>query len=95
MSLTEKAIGAAKWSAIFSVLQQIISLCSSVILYRLLSPEDYGLNGIVVAYISVVNMIENLGFPVAMIQRKEMSEKALNTAFWSMLFTGLGLLLLM
>lgn len=60
----------------------VVSLITSIILARLLSPADYGLVGIAMAVNGLAGMFLNLGFISAIIQAKELDNKSLSTAFF-------------
>jgi teichuronic acid exporter len=60
----------------------VVSLITSIILARLLSPADYGLVGISMAINGLAGIFLNLGFVSAIIQAKELDNKSLSTAFF-------------
>lgn len=60
----------------------VVSLITSIILARLLSPADYGLVGISMAVNGLAGIFLNLGFVSAIIQAKELDNKSLSTAFF-------------
>lgn len=63
--------------------QQGIQFFITIILARLLSPNDFGLIGILLAFIIVAEAFVEHGFGQAIIQKKEVSEADLTTAFLS------------
>ncbi len=64
---------------------------TTIILARLLSPEDFGLLALGMIAISYLDTIDNLGVADAMIQRQNDVERAYNAAFVINLITGLVL----
>lgn len=66
----------------------LVSLITSVILARLLSPADYGLVGISMAVNGMAGIFLNLGFGSAIIQAKQLDNRSLSTAFF--LNVGIG-----
>lgn len=60
----------------------VVSLITSAILARLLSPADYGLVGISMAVNGLAGIFLNLGFVSAIIQSKELDNKSLSTAYF-------------
>jgi len=60
----------------------------SVAIARTLSPEDYGLMGMIVIFISLGQMLMQSGFSMALIQKKETDSNDLSTAFWFNLTTA-------
>jgi O-antigen/teichoic acid export membrane protein len=69
----------------------LVSLITSTILTRLLSPADYGLVGISMAVNGLAGIFLNLGFVSAIIQSKELDNKSLSTAFYLNIFISFAL----
>ena len=53
----------------------------SVAIARTLSPDDYGLMGMIVIFISLGQMLMQSGFSMALIQKKDTNSYDLSTAF--------------
>ena len=70
---------------------QIVNLVFGVVLARLLSPEDFGLLGMVMAFAAFANIFLDIGLGSAIIQRKQVDQVQLSTIFWINLITGLVL----
>ena len=68
---------------------QVISFGVSIILARLLSPEDFGIIGIIMAFVGIAQVYLDLGFGAALIQQKTVSQKLFSTVFWTNLFLGI------
>jgi len=81
------------WLAITGVGQAwrfFISLLSAVVLGRLLLPADFGLLATLAPIIAVVELIRDLGFSQAIVQRKEITASQANGLFWiSMAVSGM------
>lgn len=90
-SLKDKTIKGTAWSAIDNVTQMGVSFLVSIVLARLLSPDDYGLIGIINIFTVVCIAIINGGFSTALIRRKNVTDDDYNTAF----IVNLGLSLLL
>lgn len=59
----------------------LITLVSTLILARLLSPYEFGLIGTVAIFVSVSDMIVEAGFGAALVQKKNISDKDYSTVF--------------
>ncbi len=59
------------WKFAERISAQLVSLVVSVVLARLLGPEDYGVVAIVMIFITFANIFVNDGFGKALIQKKE------------------------
>ena len=80
-SLKDKTIKGVGWSAVDNFVQFGVTFVVSIVLARLLSPDDYGLIGIVTIFTAVCATIINGGFTNALIRKKEATEDDYNTAF--------------
>ena len=62
-----------------------------LILASILTPTDFGLVGIAMIFIMFADSIGELGLVQAIIQRQDIGEPVLSTAFWTNLSLGLGI----
>ena len=80
-SLKNKTVKGTIWSGIDNLSQLGVSFIVSIVLARLLSPDEYGLIGIITIFINVCNAIINGGFSSALIRKKEVLDEDYNTVF--------------
>lgn len=80
-SLKDKTIKGTMWSAIDNVAQFGVQFIVSIVLARLLSPDDYGLIGIITIFTTVCTAIISGGFSNALIRTQKPTEEDYNTAF--------------
>lgn len=92
--LNQTVIRGGMWVAFGFVGQQAISLLRSLVLARLLTPEDFGLVGVVTLMIFAMSMLTDLGVESALIQRAEISDRFVHTAWSLMMFRGVALFVL-
>ena len=59
-----------------------LQTASMMILARLLSPEDYGLQGMVVAFTGFLGLFKDAGLSLATVQRDEVTRDQVSTLFW-------------
>ena len=90
-SLKDKTVRGVGWSAIDNVIQYAVSFIVSIILARLLSPDDYGLLGIIAIFTAVCTALINGGFSNALIRKQEVTDDDYNTVF----IVNLGMSLLL
>lgn len=88
--LRRQAADGVIWSVAASAVNQVISLLIFAILARQLSPLEFGIVAMAAIFLEVVNLVGRAGLVEVLVQRKELHEEDLSTAFWSSL--GLGLL---
>jgi len=80
-SLKSKTVQGVVWSGIENVVQFGIYFLVSIVLARLLSPDDYGLIGIITIFTAVCQTLINGGFSSAIIRKKDATEDDYNTTF--------------
>ena len=80
-SLKDKTVKGVGWSAIDNVAQYAVSFVVSIVLARLLSPDDYGLIGITAILSAICTALVNGGFSNALIRKKDVTDKDYDTAF--------------
>jgi O-antigen/teichoic acid export membrane protein len=69
-------------TSIAQVLKEILTIGSTVILARLLTPQDYGMIAMVVAVTGFVGLFKDMGLSMATVQRPEISHEQVSTLFW-------------
>ena len=70
------------------VLITLIQLLTFLVLARLLSPEDYGLVGMVTAITVFAPLLVSLGTPDAVVQRARITEQEISALFWISVAVG-------
>ncbi|SEA45043.1 polysaccharide transporter, PST family [Desulfuromusa kysingii] len=69
----------------------VLQLGSTMVLARILSPEDYGINAMAVAITGFANIFSYLGLSTATIQRAEINHNQVSTLFWINVLIGVFL----
>ncbi len=90
-SLKDKTIKGTAWSAADAFLGQGVTFLVGLILARLLTPEEYGLIGIVTIFTTVMLGVIDSGFSNALIRKVEVTDDDYSTLF----FFNLGVSVLM
>jgi len=80
-SLKDKTVKGTIWSGIDNMTQFGVTFIVSIVLARLLSPDDYGLIGIITIFTAVCTALINGGFTTALIRKKDATDEDYNTAF--------------
>lgn len=68
-----------------------LQICSTVVLARLLSPADYGLQGMVVTLTGFFSLFKDAGLSVASVQQQVLTHEQASTLFWINVGLGTGL----
>lgn len=84
-NLQNKAFLNFLWKFLEQTLGQAVSLVVSIVLARLLLPEDYGVVTVVLIFICLCDVFISQGFASALIQKKEVDEKDLSSMFYGSL----------
>jgi PST family polysaccharide transporter len=75
-------------------LKFVINMGTTIILARLLTPQDYGLIGMVLVVTGFVSLFKNMGLSAATMQREEINYKQVSTLFWINVAVSVALMLL-
>ena len=81
-SLRDRAVSATIWSGIDTLIRNVLSFGLSLILARLLTPEDYGIVGLLAVFLGVAAVFIESGFSVTIIQRQIVTETELSSIFF-------------
>lgn len=64
------------------ILKFLLSMSATIVVARLLAPQDYGLVGMVVVLISFLGMFQYLGLPSATVKWSQLNHSQVSTLFW-------------
>lgn len=93
MSLAVKTTKGIAWSAGSQVARQAVQFVITAILARLLTPADFGLVGMITVITGFLALFTELGFGSAVVQRKDLTDEHVSTAFWVNIWSALALML--
>lgn len=79
--LKDKTVRGVGWSAIDNVAKYAVTFIVGIILARLLSPDDYGLIGIISIFTTVCTALIDGGFGDALVRKKDVTDDDYNTVF--------------
>jgi O-antigen/teichoic acid export membrane protein len=82
-SLKNKTIKGTMWSAVENVTRMGVTFVVSIILARMLTPEEYGLIGILTIFIAIFNAIVDSGFTNALIRKQDATDTDYSTVFYT------------
>ena len=71
----------------------VFRLVGTMVMARLLTPEHFGLVGMVTAITAMAEMFKDIGLGTATIQQKEITHKQISTLFW--INTGVGAVIML
>jgi O-antigen/teichoic acid export membrane protein len=94
-SIKHKALKGISWNFLEKFGIKGIRFALGIILARLLSPEAFGLIGMITIFLQIGNVFITGGFGQAYVQKKQVSEKDTNTIFYSNLLISILLYLIL
>jgi O-antigen/teichoic acid export membrane protein len=90
-SLISKIISGGLWSFSLRIVSRGMGLVRTIVLARLLFPEDFGQIGIVMTFLTVLDCFTQFGFSQALIQRQDHDKAYLDT-IWTASLLRSGML---
>lgn len=93
--LKDKTIKGTFWSAADAFLGQGVTFIVGIVLARLLTPEEYGLIGIVTVFTTVLLGIVDSGFSNSLIRKQDITDDDYNTLFFFNLIVSVFLFALL
>lgn len=84
----ERTVTAVGWSAVSQIGRQALSFLFLIVLARLLAPRQFGLMSMIAVFTGLAHLFMDLGLSAAVIQRKELEDRHLSSAFWLNLAAG-------
>ena len=90
MDLRKRTVKGITWTIASQLARLLITLVVTVILARLLSPKDFGLIAMVAVFSNFFAMVNDMGLASAIIQKSEVTEEELSSAFWVNFLEGLA-----
>lgn len=94
MTVREQVLTGIKWTAGGKLGTQVISWAITLIVMRLLTPDDYGLLAMATVFIAFMLMLSEAGLGPALIQKQDLDEASLRSVFAIVIIANSGLLLL-
>lgn len=95
MSLSQQALGGVIWATVEKFGGRVLQVLSTIILARLLLPEDFGIVAMVAIFFSVSNILIDSGFSQALIREDKISEEDKSTTFYINLITAIILFIIL
>lgn len=94
-SLKKKTVKGMFWSSLERFSVQAVQFLVMIVIARLLSPEEYGLIGMLAIFIAVSQSLVNSGFSQALIRKQNRSDKDNCTVFYFNIVVSLVLYLVL
>ena len=79
--MEEKAVRGIRWTILGFGVYKVITFATTIVLARLLVPEDFGLMALAILAIGVLNVFSDFGFGAAQVVRQDLDRRAQGTIF--------------
>lgn len=89
MSLRKDVATGVRWTGISAAVVLVTVTISRIILANLLSPEDFGLFGMILPVVVFLQTFADMGISFAIIYRQDVTSQQLSSLYWSNLLLGL------
>ena len=94
-SLKSKVISSMFWKFCERIGARLVTFVISLILARLLTPDDYGVVALITVFIALLDTVVTSGFGSSLIQRKDADELDFSSVFYFCVLLSCGLYLLL
>lgn len=85
-----RIIGGVNWNFINITAQTILNFIVGVILARILLPKDFGLFGLTIILLGILNLLFTTSISRFIIQKKDLDEEEIGTSLWVSLILSLS-----
>lgn len=79
----------AAWMLLFKLAERSLGLISTLVLVRVLAPEDFGVVAMAMSFIAAAELLTAVGFDLALVQNQQASAEHSHTAWTGNLMLGL------
>lgn len=94
-NLKTKAVSATIWTGIDTFSRQGLGFVISIFLARLLTPEEFGIVGLLALFTGIASVLIDSGFTSALIQKRDTSAASTSTVFFFNLISALFMALIL
>jgi len=91
IELKRIALSGGVWSLASAGVTALLSLGSSLLLARLLSPVDFGTYAMAMVVLDLFSSFTGLGIGMAMVQKQDITREEISSTFWLYIFSSLAI----
>jgi O-antigen/teichoic acid export membrane protein len=88
--LKRKTVKGFFWSSLESLFSQGLGIIFGIFLARMLSPQEFGLVGMIVIFISIAQVFVDSGLSQSLVRKQNCSSHDFSTVFWINIVIGLA-----
>lgn len=90
-TITKQILSGAKWTALSTIIITVIQIVQFAILGNLLTKEQFGVVGMITTVVIFTQILLDMGFSAAIIQKEKVSDEQLSTLYWLNIIVGIVL----
>ncbi|UAL47053.1 MOP flippase family protein [Sutcliffiella horikoshii] len=90
-TITKQILSGAKWTALSTIIITVIQIVQFAILGNLLTKEQFGVVGMITTVVIFTQILLDMGFSAAIIQKEKVSDEQLSTLYWLNIIVGIFL----
>lgn len=95
MSLRSQVLSALKWTVIGRASTQLLSWVITIVVMRLLAPDDYGLIAMATLFSGLFAVVAEIGMGSSIIQSKDVSSTQIRQVYGVVILSNLAIFLLL
>ncbi|TYS59953.1 MOP flippase family protein [Sutcliffiella horikoshii] len=88
-TITKQILSGAKWTALSTIIITVIQIVQFAILGNLLTKEQFGVVGMITTVVIFTQILLDMGFSAAIIQKEKVSDEQLSTLYWLNIIVGI------
>ncbi|MDC1362260.1 lipopolysaccharide biosynthesis protein, partial [Crocinitomicaceae bacterium] len=90
-----KVFNLIKWNTLWNISQYILSFVFSIVLARYITPQEYGLTGMISIFTIIAALLVNSGFSTSIIRDKSATDEDYSSIFYFNIFLSIALYLIL
>ena len=95
MDVGQRALSGLKWNAGARLAGQVLNWAVTLVVIRLLAPEDYGLMSMTIVFVAFLGIFSDLGLGLSVVQSRDLDEQLLRKIYGMVLVSHVALFALL
>lgn len=95
MDVGQRALSGLKWNAGARLAGQVLNWAVTLVVIRLLAPEDYGLMSMTIVFVAFLGIFSDLGLGLSVVQSRDLDEQLLRKIYGMVLVSHVALFTLL
>lgn len=88
-TITKQILSGAKWTSVSTLIVTVIQIIQFALLGNIMTIAEFGLVGMLTTVTIFIQIVLDMGFGAALIQKENISERQLSTLYWLNILTGI------